>query len=749
VDFIYQLNLKDDHLQMKKLLQISVCLSLILVVWACEQPESPDFQLIHELEVPLSIEKTYPFMGEDEALIDSTSEDYADLLFSDGDGSVRLTKEEDFDFGDLDEAIPTVDADPTTVNAEVGEIGLTNFSSASGNVGEAGFTSITGASSPPAGQTIPGGSGTVNIPFTTDYFESAVIKNDGDLELTLTNNLGFHIDELEISLNSGTDFVGSTTIGTEGDSNDMFEHNSQKTTTITIPASTTLSDLNADITVKWDQQTMQEEGDNLVVNDVAGKNLVASQVTAAIESQSFTDAGTSTIDQSSFEFREADDFVELNSGELTITINNNIDLGVESLAIDFPDIFDDSGNPVQINATNIPASSDGGNYSQTIDLSGYRIKAHNGTIDYSIDATTENTQETNSTRTINESDVLDAEVNLSNLGISRAEGFINTDVVLNEDMTNDGRDNVDVFNDNEAEITNIDGISDISDRISGLTFENPILSTLYTSNLGVKTTIYAVIAGTDNKGNTEYLTGTDGSEYQVQSGEIPQELEVNGQPATTDQVIKFSIEPADSPDPNQGEFGSNEFNSSNTNSSAFFSNLPNKISFVGAAVINDDGIIVNPVIFDPSLGLDLPLNFSADAATFKDTLDADLEDLPGEDDDQKLKEATLTLNYTNALPLDLDLTLIMLDENDDEVTRKESITVDGAGVDANGYVNQPAESNVQISFSEEELKTLNDTRSMELDVELNTPQQQAVRIRKDDSVTLQIQIKADIATTVN
>jgi hypothetical protein len=259
---------------MKKPLQILVFLSLILVVWACEQPESPDFQLNHELEIPLSVEKTYLFLGEDDALIDSTSEDYADLLLSDGDGAVRLTKEQDFNFGDLNDAIPVIDADSTKVSAEVGEIGLTIFSSGDGNVGEAGFESITGTSSPAANDTIPAGSGTVNIDFTTDYFESAVIKYDGGLELVLTNNLGFDIDELEISLNSGSDFVDSTTIGTEGDTSDNFDHNSQETATIGIPASTELIDLNADNTAKCARQGMQEKRSDLVFKDMDGRDLI-------------------------------------------------------------------------------------------------------------------------------------------------------------------------------------------------------------------------------------------------------------------------------------------------------------------------------------------------------------------------------------------------------------------------------------------------------------------------------------------
>ncbi|WP_445666029.1 hypothetical protein [Fodinibius sp. AD559] len=735
---------------MKNSLPIVLILLLAFSIWACEQPESPDFQVNHELEVPLSVEKTYPFMGEGDALIDSTSEDYLDLFSSDGDGMVSLTKEQDFDFGDLNDAIPTVDVPVKTLNTQVGELNLTDFNSGSGNAGSASFEDIFGFTPPSQGTFISAGSTPTpaNIPFNTDFFESAVIKQDGSLELTLTNNLGMDLDQLDITLNSDNEIVGSST-------ENNFLDDETRTTTISIPANISatnpLENLNADVSASWKGQN-KKEGDEFIVNSVAGQNLVASQVTAALESQSFNNSGTSTVDESSFEFQDSEDFVELSTGKLSIDITNKINLAVPSLDITFPDIRDAStDNPLVLNLSNIPSSSqNGGNFSTTTDLADYRIYAENGTIDYNISATTENTQP--DTRTINESDLLEATVDLNNLEISRAEGFINTDVVLNEDVTGDG--NVDVFNDDEAEVTNIDGISDISDRISGLTFENPILSTIYNTNLGVNTTIYAIIAGTDNKGTTEYLTGKDGTPYQVQSGEIPNELEVSGQPATTDQVIKFSIKPAGNPDPNQGELGSNEFNSSNTNSSEFFSNLPNKISFVGAAVINDDGTIVNPVIFDPSLGLDLPLNFSADAATFTDTLDADLGSLPGEGDDQSLEGATLTLNYTNALPLELGLVLTMLDENGNEVFQKppegeEKITVDGAGIDGNGYVNQPAESDIQISFSKEELKALNRTRSIMLDVEINTPQQQAVRIRNDDSVTLQIQIKADITSTVN
>lgn len=744
---------------MKKTLHVLACLALVLGAWACEQPKSPDFKLKQELETPLFVEKTYQFLGNSDAIIDTTDEDFVDLFTQDTDGLVRITKEEDFDFGDLDDAIPAVDADPTTVTAQVGEIGLSNFNSGSGNVGSAGFQSITGFSSPGAGSPVPGGSTprTVNISFTTDYFQSAVIKEDGSLQLTLTNELGFDIDQLSITLNSGSDAVGSATISPFN-----FDPNGDniETATLTIPANiaatTPLENINVDVSASWSNTTMESDGGNLIVNDVAGQDLIASQVTAAIESQSFNQAGTSTIDQTDFEFRTSDHFVQLGSGELTINIDNNINIGVESLDITFPDIVDPSDAPLVMNLSNIPSRDDGGTFSTSFDLSDYKIKAEGGTIDYTVAATTENTQQGQGSPiiTVSETDKLDAEVDLNNLQISRAEGYVVPKLVLlNNDQTADGIDNLDVFNNNEAELTDIDGMSELSDKLSGLTFENPILQTLYNTNLGVNATVYAVIAGTDANGNTLYLKGKDGSGLDVQSSnEIPDELRVNGMKATTDQVIKFAVDTAETPSAQQGELGENVFDADNANTSEFFSNLPTKVRFIGVAEVNKEqrsGVVVNPVIFDPTLTLDLPLNFSADQATFKDTLDADLADLPDNEDDQELTGATLTVNYTNGLPLDLSVKITMLGENGQPVISKENITMAAAGVDGNGYVSQPNQNSTELTFDESELQDINLTRTMEVDVEINTPQKQAVRIRQNDSVTVQMQLKADITSTVN
>lgn len=742
---------------MKTSLRIVACLTIIFGLWACERPESPNFQVNHAIEAPLTVNKTYEFLGGSEALIDSTSEDFADLFSTNSNGLVQLSKEQEFDFGDLNDAIPEVNVPATTVNPHVGEISLTNFNSGSGNVGSASFQDVTGFSPPAEGTNVPAGStpGTHNISFNTDFFQSAVIKEDGSLELTMTNNLGLNLDQLTITLNSDNETVGNATVN---NFDDIDGQTNVRIATIDIPsgvsATNPLENLNADISVSWSSQ-QKKDGDEFLVNSIAGQNLVASQVSAAIESQSFNTNGSTTVNNNNFEFRQSDDEIVLsdstqNVNQLTLDITNNIGIGIQSLNITFPEIEDSQGNAFTINMTDISANE---SQSKTYDISQHSITSE--TVTYSVSAQTENTQQNDNVVTIAEDDELVANVSLQGLDIGRANGYIvPKEVLLNTDVTNDGRENLDVFNDQEAEITNVDGISEISDRISDITFENPTFLTKYLTNLGVNTTIYAAIVGTDSKGNTIYLTGKDGSKYDASANEIPLGLEANGVQLTENQVIKFTIEQAGNPSPNQGEEGQNEFNSSNTNASEFFSNLPTAIRFAGIARVNDDqssGEIVNPVIFDPTLNFDLPFNFSANNASFKDTMDADLGDLPGSDSDQQLSEATFTINYENGLPLDLDLSVYMLDENGNEVTHKAGIEISAASTNSDGFVEEGSvnENKTEITFTEEELQNLNQTRSLVLDVGLNTPQQNAVKIRASDTIKFYMDMKVQITSTVN
>ncbi len=567
---------------MKKSFPIALIVLLALSTWSCEQPESPDFQVTNQFEIPLTMEKTYQFLGADNALIDTTKEDFENVFETSEDGLVRVVKEQEFNFGDLNTAIPDVSVPSIEI---------------------------------------------VNLP-----------------------------------------------------------------------------------------------------------------VPPAVGSQTVSENGSSSIDNSAFEFRDANHFVGMDAGVLNLAITNGTDVSI-NLEVSFPEVQDPNGSSLVITMDNI---SSGESISNAVSLADHRIYAGtDNEIDFEI------TVSTNSS-SVQGGDIT-TEVGFDNLGISRAEGYIvPKNVLLNADATGDSE--LDVFNDNEAEITNIDGISDISDHISDITFSNPILGTLYNSNLGVNTTIYAVIAGTKSNGDPVYLSGDQNSPYQVTASEIPNALTVNGAPATEEQVIKFSLDVVDNPSPTQGEEGNNEFNASNANTSAFFSNLPTSIRFVGVARVNNQevaGTIVNPVIFDPKLNVELPFNFSANKATYQDTVDADLSDLPEPDEDRKLSEATITINYTNGLPLDLTLNVMMLDANGNVVTSKDAIAVDGASTDDDGFVSDAAQSEYEVSFSENEMSDLHRTRSMVMDITINTPQQQSVSLRENDAVSFKVKVRAGITSTIN
>jgi len=567
--------------KMKNSLPFILVITLAFASWSCERPKSPDFKVKNEFEIPLTMEKTYQFLGTDDALIDTTEEDFENIFETGEEGLVRIVKEQDFIFSDLNSAIPEVNVSPEIVNITV----------------------------PP--------------------------------------------------------FMGSQTVTANGNLN---------------------------------------------------------------------------IDNSSFEFRDASDFVEMDSGVFNVDITNGTDVSFD-LEISFPDVTDPNQSSLVITIDDI---SPGEIISNSYDLTEHRIYAGtDNAIDYQISVSTNSSSV--------QGGEISTEVGFDNLGISRAEGYIvPKNVLLNEDATGDGE--LDVFNEEEAEVIDVDGISNISDHVSDLTFSNPILNTLYNSNLGVNTTVYAVIAGTKSNGDPVYLTGNENSQYQVTGSEIPDALTVNGAPATEEQVIKFSLDVVENPSPSQGEQGANEFNAGNANTPEFFSNLPTSIRFVGVAEVNaaeETGTVVKPVIFEPSFGVEIPFYFSADNATYQDTVDANFEDIPEEDEDRKLSDATITIDYMNGLPLDMSLNVIMLNWNGKKITSKSDIAINGASTNQDGFASDAARGEYEISFSESEMSELHRTKAVVMDITINTPQQQSVSLREDDAVTFKVKVKAGITSTVN
>ena len=744
---------------------------MILALIACETPQQPDFTTSQKIEAPLLTNKTLQFLGgggDVEVLIDTTMAEF-DSVFTvtqsgKDAGFLTISKTESFDFGDLNDAIPEISAEGTEFSAEVGELSLGSFSSGNGALGEANFQDLTGLNPAvvPIGTPLFGAnSPTVNIEVgaNTDFFSSATIKR-GAIEVDLTNDLGFNINQLNLTLKSGDTDVSTTTVTS-------FNAGTDRTATLSFNPGDVLSDINIDVSMSWNTQNTSAVPTALIVQAINGVDLVASEVVAALEAQDFSTTSTSSFDATEFQFTSADHYVELASGSIEIApIVNGLDLTIEELVISFPTIRKEPyglGDSLVIeykDATKVLRSAE--SIAQSIDLSGYRLYALNNEVTYTTRAVTENTQDAapgDQNRVISETMSISSSVAIENLKIAEAFGEVKPQtVLLGDDDPLNGVEIIDIMNDAETELTEIDGLEDLSKQLDGLEFTRAKLSIDYTSNIGIPTTIYAAIMGVDGDGEEFFLTGLNGSDKQVLDSDNITGLLKNGEALGTDQLIKFSL---DTPPSGQTLTSSIEFNGDNSTVVDFLNNLPNEIRFIGKAIINEDGeaaTIATPLEFSPSFAVDLPLAFqTTTAATFSDTTETDaLENLPNPDDEGGLtiKGGQVIINYENGLPLGFGLDLELLDATNSTITtipltNEDPIQLNAAGVDAiTRYVITPAISSTILSLSKAQFDELHKTKSVVISARLNSSNNEEVKIKTTDYISLSISVSLEMETTV-
>lgn len=757
-------------------------LVLIVALTGCEIPKSPDFKTSHKVEAPLMYNKTFQFLGDSSAIVDTTSADFDSLFTIDGDNFITISKEQDFDFGDLNDAIPVIDVDPTSFESAVGELEITDFSSSDGDLGSADIQEVT-AQDPnlvPAGTPIPAGDNSANpvrlgIGANTDFFRSATIKN-GVLNVELTNTLGFDFETAEIQVidTVTNNAVGSSALFSAANGNQLTDGDTE-IAAITFSEGDQLINLGVEIVVSWNGFNFPANPGALTVNSVVGDGLIASQVQAALDAQDFSTSSTATFSADEFEFTQNDHFVKLASGEIGIDpIQNDLEFNIDltitfadirscqsSLVSDIPEVVNHDPLTIEYSRSNNTEISRGGSSnSVTVSLADCELYATNNEVTFTIDAATENTKNApqgDRIRVINENQSVASSVEISNLMIARATGIIKQQIVLLNDDEGDD-EQLSLFNDNEAEITEIDGLSDLSSQLDNLNFTNPSLSINYSTNISVPTTIYGAFVGINGDGKQVYLKGTS-AEYTVQSGDpISGMNKENGQPLSPDEMIKFSL--AENLDGNSID-ATIEFDRDNTNVNDFLNNLPSDIRFIGKGVINeneDEATIIDPLEFEPKISIDIPLAFETpEAATFTDTVDQDFSDLPSPDngDSNTITEGTISIDYENGLPLGFDLNISFLDSSDVAFTSipgsgDPSIRLMASEVDLNTrFATDPTSGTIEISLTDEQLRQLYRTRNLKIEAVLNTTKNEEVRIRTTDHITLSVRAKLTIESEVN
>ncbi|MEX0723402.1 MAG: hypothetical protein WD053_05980, partial [Gracilimonas sp.] len=487
------------------------------------------------------------------------------------------------------------------------------------------------------------------------------------------------------------------------------------------------------------------------------------EVEAVIESQDFATNSVTAIDDSEFIFEASDHYLEVESGDLQIDeIINDIDVTIEEMTISFPRIrvapFGEGDSLVveyKVSESTEIERNDSAPARQ-IDLSGYRIFANNNQIEYNILAQTENTQTGSGAeaRVINESDQVSSSVSINNLIIGEALGrLVPQTVLLSDDDPNNGIDELDLFNENEVELSEIDGLGDLSNQLEGIEFTAALLSLNYTTTIGVPTMVYGAFLGVNGKGESVYLTGINGSEHVV-SSQISG-LKNNGDEIPKEDLLKFEIDPS-------SNSGSIVFDSTNTNVKDFMNNLPSEIRFIGKAVVNegdDVGTVSNPIEIEPKMSVSLPLAFrTTEEATFTDTTEQDLGDFPSTEngDNRRITEGIITVNYDNGLPLNVALKIDFMDSQFNSFETLDMDNLEAAGIDENGFVNAPAMNRtLAISLNEQQLNQLYKTRYLQISAGLLSTDSDGsgfgneVKVRTTDFLRLTLNTDFTIESEVN
>lgn len=766
-----------------KLLLVGISATVLISNCDISTPGKPDFTTSHSVEAPLLLNKTLQFLGGGEggpeALLDTTKSDF-DSLFTvtDGgidDGLITLSRTEEFDFGDLNDAIPEIGVDPTSFNSQVGEIEIGSFSSGNGDLGSVDIEAVTGSDPNivPAGTPIFAGDNSanpvqINIGENTDFFVSATIKR-GTIDIQINNQLGFDFRVAQVQL---IDTVSTTAIGSVAEfsstNGNQLVDGSTEIASVNFTDGDKIQNLGVQITIFWDAFSFPANPGLLAVNSVEGNGLTASEVKAAVTEQDFSTASVTSFDATEFQFTTDDHFVELESGIIELgEIRNSLDLSVETLIISFPGIRA-SENPADSLRIEYSGSTQisrkGSAPAREIDLAGYYIFANGNQINYNIQAVTENTQNApvgDQTRVINEVDSVSSSVAINNLKIARAFGEIQSQTVLlgDDDPSNGttllGNEIVDAYNETEVSLTEIDGLDDLSSEIDGIEFAGASLSIAYTSNIGVPTTIFAAIVGVDGEGEEIFLTGINGSDKVVSGTDPIDGIYANGVQLRADQLIKFTLDTS----PDGSTINSSvTFDGNNTNVLDFLNNLPSEIRFVGKSVINQsngEATIATPLEFDPSILVDLPIYFSAASASYETTVDGSgLDGLPKEGDDTDVTSGELVITYENGLPLGFNLNFDFMDDLGNSITTvplpgDDPVQLSAAQVDVNSrFVTTANPGQLIIALNDSQLDVLSRTDSVAVSATLDTFSQEAVKIRDTDSITISISAKASVRTNV-
>lgn len=330
-------------------------------------------------------------------------------------------------------------------------------------------------------------------------------------------------------------------------------------------------------------------------------------------------------------------------------------------------------------------------------------------------------------------------------------------VNLNYDDPSNGTNILDLYDNKEADILTIPGLDYFAKRIGDFQLLNTKMHFYYKTNLQAGNTVYAAIVGTDPYKGTVYFMPKAGSQYEV-TGSPVSGLEAHQQELPDSKLLTFTT----NADSTVGDttYGSIVFDSTNSNVSSFIANLPTTVRFIGKARVNSSKInhsTTSGLFFDSSFGLNVPLNIATShPVSFTDTLALNLSNLPDSTSKSSLQRGSLTISYQNGIPLGGKVTLTFLNQYKQKITTVPDTTagianiiMKAASTDPNThFVSQPSSGVLAVDFTNQQLKVLNSTRYIIFKADINTTNNQSVKIQMNNYLKLDLTSSFNIDSNV-
>jgi hypothetical protein len=304
-------------------------------------------------------------------------------------------------------------------------------------------------------------------------------------------------------------------------------------------------------------------------------------------------------------------------------------------------------------------------------------------------------------------------------------------------------------------VVSIHGLDEFYDfGLDGLQLAGALLTLDVTTDIGADIELIGTLAGVRRNGDIVYLEGLSQNSV-LPSDSLSGRFAAAGQPVSPSQLVRMSISGSAAGKVVQRRI---VFDDTNSNVGEFIANLPEEVRMVAQAVIGRENgrvILSDPFVLTIDVSLTLPLSLRGNLNLTHD-IETDLSSLEQLTDPTTTIEidvAELALEYTNQIPLGVDAVFHFLDEAGQEtivlpVAGEPAVRFVAAPSDETGFASGSSSGRVVFPLDDDRVRALSRTRSVSLELLIDTGSNNVGRVRATDRVSFAMSGNFDIRISV-